>query len=622
MAYYNNQQAKKQQGWGANNVPAFGVPAFGQPQTQTQQQQQQQQRQVPAPKVIPAPKQHAAPAAQAGFGWQQAGFGPGAAPNAQFGNPQAAGQIKFGPQGGNGGPQTSKVPLPQPGAQVPNGFQPGQAQPPMQQGFVQQPPQGPPPAQTVPAGGFAWGQAVPQSPLANWGQGPVAPPQAPVVPPVNPVPPPAWANWSNAVPEQVKQQPAPPPQPPINPVPVTQPAPQPQWHYPQPPVPPPVPQPPVQQPQAPWSDVFDRLKAVNNTLGGNHFVPQPPPFVWQPQPVPVPVPPPPPPPPPPVPVPMPVPVPVPVPPPQPAPPQPVPPPPVFVPVQMPEPVPPPQPVPVAQEPPQPVRPLVKLEPAPKPVQRKSPIRSRTPPPPVPIREAALEFTPPRFNPRELFFRDAPPPAVPAPATAPPSPPPPPPKAPGVAAATQTVEEELAAAAAAVKLEPAPVAPPVAMPTLRNPEYWCTPTLAELAAAEAAAPGALAAVEGFVLGARGQGHIRFLAPVDLRGAPALDAVVRFERRAVAVYAAEQSPPPPPGQGLNVPAEVTLLNVFPSNRRSMSAGGSGSDGEGTPEGAEATAKKAERFLSRLQAAAGTRFVAYDATTGTWRFRLEHF
>jgi nuclear pore complex protein Nup98-Nup96 len=257
---------------------------------------------------------------------------------------------------------------------------------------------------------------------------------------------------------------------------------------------------------------------------------------------------------------------------------------------------------------QPARPATKLEPAPKlPAQRKSPARQATPPPPT--RAVPADMTPPRSNLRELFFRDdlraMPPPA-------------------SKAAATQTAEDELAAAAAAVTLHQTGVPQaaamlPAPMPTLRDPSlYWCTPTLAELAAAEAARPGALSSVEGFVLGARGHGHIRFLAPVDLRGAPQLDDVVTFEKRAIAVYA-RGSGPPPPGQGLNVATEVTLLDVFPSSRRSPSS--SGSDNEGA-EGTEATAKKAGRFLRKLQAAAGTRFVAYDAATGTWRFKLEHF
>ena len=587
MAFRQTKQQplKQQQGWGSGG--GFGTAhAFGQPT----QQQSPVAKAIPQPRMPPGANPFAAgftaappapPPSPPGFGVPQAGFAQGTAPRAVFG---AATPLAFGQS------SVTRAPLPQ-RAHVATEFNFGKPQPPPQPGFVQQPAQQPP---TVPVSGLRWGQPVPHAPLPNWGQGPVAPPvappQAPVAPISNPVPPPAWGNWgSNAT----ATQPVTPFFPTAGPVKPTLPA---EWSFPPPvqqpvqPFPPPVPQPQPQPQPVPWSN-------SNTTVPVRFdFTPQPPPPMpsveWPPQPV------------------QPVPPPVPVQPPsllaqllmQPTQPQPLP----SQPVQ--------QPQPAAT--PQPARPATKLEPAPKlPARRKSPARLATPPPPT--RAAPADMTPPRSNLRALFFRDdlraAPMPA---------------PKAPAVTAATQTAEDELAAAAAvfsAVTLEtaagPQAVVAPAAMPTLRDPElYWCSPSLAELAAAEAARPGALAAVEGFVLGARGRGQLRFLAPVDLRGAPTLDDVAAFEARAVAVYAGAAGPPPP-GQGLNVPTEVTLLSVFPRSRRSASSGGSGSDTEAA-EGAEAAASKAARFLRKLQAAPGTRFVAYDAAAGTWRFKLEHF
>ena len=605
------QQPQKQQGWGSSGGFGAGT-AFGQPQPQ----QSPVAKAIPQPRMLPGANPFAAAAAgppapppppPPGFGGPAVGFGQATAQKTVFGSTPP---VVFG-QNGQG---AIRAPLPQ-RALVATEFNFGKPQPPQQPGFMPQPIRAPQPP-TAGAGGLRWGQAVPNAPIPNWGQGPaaqpVAQPQAPVVPVSSPVPPPAWGNWGSN--QAAAKLPTQPPQSPV-PVKLTLPT---EWTLPPPMHTQPAPQtqPPQMAQPVPWGDLLKLSNTSNNNVPVRvDFPPQPPPPMpsvkWPSWTVPVPVPqqqqqqqqaqP--------LVQPMQLPM-------QPVQPQPQPPQqqqqaqPLVQPMQLPmQPVQPqPQPVPM-----QPARPATKLEPAPKlPAQRKSPARQATPPPPT--RAVPMDMTPPRSNLRELFFRDdlraMPPPA---------------PKAASVAAATQTSEDELAAAAAAVTLHQtgvpqAAATVPAPMPTLRDPSlYWCTPTLAELAAAEAARPGALASVEGFVLGARGQGHIRFLAPVDLRGAPQLDDVVTFEKRAVAVYAGA-SGPPPPGQGLNVATEVTLLAVFPSSRRSASS--SGSDNEGAEEAEEAAVKKAGRFLRKLQAAAGTRFVAYDAATGTWRFKLEHF
>jgi hypothetical protein len=230
------------------------------------------------------------------------------------------------------------------------------------------------------------------------------------------------------------------------------------------------------------------------------------------------------------------------------------------------------------------------------------------PPATPPRapSPAPEAFTPRANPRRLFFRAAAP-ALPA------------------------LESETVATQTEAQPEPC-AAPCCALPSIADPAFFCEPSIAALAAQEAARPGSLRSVAGLVLGRSGVGRVRFLAPVDLSDGPALDEVLVFSGRAVGLYP-DAPAPPPHGTRLNVAAEVTLLRVFSSKKRarssssSSSSGGSGSatsscESADADADALAAAKAARAFRRRLEAAPGTRFVAYDAAEGTWRFRVDHF
>ena len=157
------------------------------------------------------------------------------------------------------------------------------------------------------------------------------------------------------------------------------------------------------------------------------------------------------------------------------------------------------------------------------------------------------------------------------------------------------------------------------PTLNAEDYFVEPRLEELMRLAWVRPGALEALPGLTVGRRNFGQVRFLGPVDVRGL-ALDDIIRFGEAEIRVYMDTTMAKPPPGEGLNVPAHVTLFNVHARN---------------TEIGARRTGEGGRRrFLGRLKRHAAKQdaeFVAYQAGTtdternvhgGEWTFEVRHF
>jgi hypothetical protein len=109
-----------------------------------------------------------------------------------------------------------------------------------------------------------------------------------------------------------------------------------------------------------------------------------------------------------------------------------------------------------------------------------------------------------------------------------------------------------------------------------------------------------AVPHLILGRRGYGYIRFHHPVDLTTITSpsdLREIVSIDRGTISLYG--DSTIPPEGQGLNVPATVTLENVFPES------------GVGT-----------EEFVEELERSTDTEFVSWEKEGGCWTFNVKHF
>ena len=109
--------------------------------------------------------------------------------------------------------------------------------------------------------------------------------------------------------------------------------------------------------------------------------------------------------------------------------------------------------------------------------------------------------------------------------------------------------------------------------------------------------ALASVPSFTVAREGFGSVEWDGPVDLSAVRVDDLfdIVRITRGEVAVYAGRASAlKPPRGAGLNRPATITLLGVFPDARERL----------------------------ELYEKNGSTFVSYEPTKGAWTFKVAHF
>ncbi|KAK4741264.1 hypothetical protein SAY87_024852 [Trapa incisa] len=150
-----------------------------------------------------------------------------------------------------------------------------------------------------------------------------------------------------------------------------------------------------------------------------------------------------------------------------------------------------------------------------------------------------------------------------------------------------------------------------MPKLRHSEYYTEPRIQELAAKERAEPGFCSHVKDFVVGRHGFGSIKFMGETDVRRLD-INALIKFENREVVVYEDNNIMKPPVGQGLNKPAEVTLLNIKCFDRKT---------GRQYTEGPRL--EKYTEMLKNKAAEQGAEFVSYDTLNGgEWKFRVKHF
>ncbi|KAJ0231066.1 Nuclear pore complex protein NUP96 [Hirschfeldia incana] len=139
-----------------------------------------------------------------------------------------------------------------------------------------------------------------------------------------------------------------------------------------------------------------------------------------------------------------------------------------------------------------------------------------------------------------------------------------------------------------------------LPTLNSPDYFLKPSLNELVQLEIETPGFCTRVPDFTLGRIGYGFIKFLGNTDVRNLD-LDHIVKFQKHEVVVYDDESSKPAA-GQGLNKPAEVTLIVDIACGE-----------------------ERAEHVSDRLKQSAerqGASFISFDADKGFWKFLVPHF
>lgn len=152
-------------------------------------------------------------------------------------------------------------------------------------------------------------------------------------------------------------------------------------------------------------------------------------------------------------------------------------------------------------------------------------------------------------------------------------------------------------------------PSLVLGSLRIGDTYTLPPLEVLRQSE---PSALKRVSNFVVGQKGFGQIRFLAPVDLTGIDLdrlFDGIVQFGEGEAVLYAdPECAPKAEAGEGLNVPAEIRIERVWahPNAR----------------PGSEISPDRVRAITDKLRAQPGTHFVDYDAGNGVWTFTVDHF
>jgi len=148
--------------------------------------------------------------------------------------------------------------------------------------------------------------------------------------------------------------------------------------------------------------------------------------------------------------------------------------------------------------------------------------------------------------------------------------------------------------------------------LEDGEYFTVPSIDTLQKLPAAK---LRSVRDLFVGRKGYGTVAFSAPVDLTTLDSVDellgGLVRLEDRNATVYPDEyEASKPAPGEGLNVPATITLDNCFPLDKATRKPI------------RDAKHPRVAAHIRRLRALDGTEFISFDAETGEWSFAVESF
>ncbi|KAG2176141.1 hypothetical protein INT43_005374 [Umbelopsis isabellina] len=120
------------------------------------------------------------------------------------------------------------------------------------------------------------------------------------------------------------------------------------------------------------------------------------------------------------------------------------------------------------------------------------------------------------------------------------------------------------------------------------------------------------VQNLVVGLKGVGEITFDGPVDLSEID-LDqimvGIVNFQLKTCTVYPDENAKPPR-GKGLNVPATIKLEKCYPCDKTTKQP-------ITDPQHPRVIA-----IIKKLREVPETEFIDFEASTGTWTFKVQHF
>ncbi|GCF01610.1 hypothetical protein ZYGM_000250 [Zygosaccharomyces mellis] len=146
------------------------------------------------------------------------------------------------------------------------------------------------------------------------------------------------------------------------------------------------------------------------------------------------------------------------------------------------------------------------------------------------------------------------------------------------------------------------------------DYWCSPSIEKLSRLPM---NQLSVVPDFIIGRKGYGCITFNHEVDLTAfSPNLEEelfgknVVFHPTKTVEVYP-EESQKAPIGYGLNVPATISLENIYPVDRKTKKPLNDGSRSD-----------EVQLLIKRLKNMRDMEFISYNPFGGIWTFKVNHF
>jgi nuclear pore complex protein Nup98-Nup96 len=147
-------------------------------------------------------------------------------------------------------------------------------------------------------------------------------------------------------------------------------------------------------------------------------------------------------------------------------------------------------------------------------------------------------------------------------------------------------------------------------------YVLSPTIEELMVMS---DEELRHVKNFTISIPVYGSVSFLRPVDLLSVSPTKTragissiageIVVIDTQTVTVYP-DESFKPPQGQGLNVPAVISLLSCWPRDRVTNDI----IDNESDP--------RFDKHMKKLATMEDTTFINFEIIRGLWKFRVEHF
>ncbi|CED83918.1 Nuclear pore complex, Nup98 component (sc Nup145/Nup100/Nup116) [Phaffia rhodozyma] len=148
------------------------------------------------------------------------------------------------------------------------------------------------------------------------------------------------------------------------------------------------------------------------------------------------------------------------------------------------------------------------------------------------------------------------------------------------------------------------------PLLQHGDYYTIPEISTLVKF---GYQDLTSLSNFVVGRKGYGEVAFLEPVDLTSVSSIQDIpghiVLFEEKMCEVYP-DNVAKAPRGTGLNVPAQITLEKCWPLDKAKREPI------------KDIASPKMKQHLRVLKGMAETEFVRYEAESGTWVFKVEHF